>query len=582
MNNLFVCRVKSLLLLTFSLILASSCINEDYALSEENLNLEVTPFGEGVNLPLGKTDKIKLKDLLKDFDSDILDVGEDGSYSINFEGSFEASDELKSLNDLIDIPPVEYVKTLSLPIAAGTVSKAADNFYTRISEEMEVELLPVASRPDGLVSLGFVELEETYLTFIIDASSFPDLGSGSRMDVNLNVDFPEGLNVSGTDDNGVMQISLSTSSTTLEFNPIKIESIDFSKLDQAAGAKAVLKVDGTINFVNASIGGWLGKRLEAKFKAKTGKIDIVKLTGKFDYEIDPVMQSVDLTDLSSGLGDSGVEFDLDFTRAYIALNLNSNLNVSANATVEITPYYNGKANPAKKISSVLPVRKAGSDEAVLTRYWLSDTETGMPAGYTYIKADVTKLLNDIPDKLDVSVFAATDKDEESVLEPKKVYVFNAGYVVCVPLELGDSFKATYKGEINDLPEYLGDLLANGNTFGLAGKIINTLPLALDVQFNLLDSDKKVLSPKENSVLNVLPCNADESASTTDINVVLGLLEGVDASTVKSLEFVVNAKAGGVIGGTIKEDAYLQAILQVALPSGVTLNLKDVFNDDEEK
>ena len=44
-------------------ILFPSCVNEEYEVSEEKLNLEVTVFQEGVVLPLGSTSKIMVKDL---------------------------------------------------------------------------------------------------------------------------------------------------------------------------------------------------------------------------------------------------------------------------------------------------------------------------------------------------------------------------------------------------------------------------------------------------------------------------------------------------------------------------------------
>ena len=114
-----VMALSSLLLLSF---LTASCVNEEYDMSEDNLNLEVTPFEDGLTLPLGSTDPIKLKELLKDVDADILGVGENGAYSISFNDSFDMTDQLSSLTDLIEIPDVDFSQKVSFQLNDVDVS----------------------------------------------------------------------------------------------------------------------------------------------------------------------------------------------------------------------------------------------------------------------------------------------------------------------------------------------------------------------------------------------------------------------------------------------------------------------------
>ncbi len=581
------CRMKALLLIAFLMVLVSSCVNEKYDLSEDNLNLEITPFEEGVNLPLGKTGQIKLKDLIKDFDSDILDVGEDGSYSISFEDTFDASEGLGSLNEIVDLPSIEFSKTIGLPIALPSSQRKASKaqtfgFEAEVSEEIEVVLFPASSKPASLVSLGLVELEDTYLNITFDVSSITNWGNGSTMGMDFVIVFPDVMKVAGADADGRLHVSLNSDSKILAFDPIEIESFNFSKYDLDNDVTAVLKVDGVVSFENVNLESLLNTTLSATLAAETGTINLSKLTGRLVYSTDPIEQSVDLEELSSGLGDSGVEFDLNFSNAYIALDVNTNLTISAYVNVEVTPYADGVANTAKRINVRLPLEKTNSGEVELTRYWLAETAAQMPEGYVFVQADIATLLDDIPEQIDMKLYAETNEAEESVLEPSKAYTLGADYTICVPLELGESFKASYTGVVEELPEILGDLLSRGNTVGLSGQIINTLPLQLNIQFNLLDEDKNVVSVKEDAMMQVAPCNDGGSASSTDVRLILGLMDGVDASRVKSLEYEINTNAGGVIGVPIKEDAYIQAILQVALPSGITVNLEDILGDKEDE
>ena len=119
------CRLSGAMafsLLLFLSFMISSCVNEEYDMSEDNLNLEVTPFEEGLTLPLGSTGQIRLKDLLKDVDSDILGTGENGAYSISFSDSFDMTEQLASLSGLIDIPDVDFSRTVNFRMSDVDVS----------------------------------------------------------------------------------------------------------------------------------------------------------------------------------------------------------------------------------------------------------------------------------------------------------------------------------------------------------------------------------------------------------------------------------------------------------------------------
>ena len=54
-------------------LVLSSCVNEKFTISEEKLDTEVQVFQEGLSIPLGSTDRIKLKDLLSKLDEQTRD-----------------------------------------------------------------------------------------------------------------------------------------------------------------------------------------------------------------------------------------------------------------------------------------------------------------------------------------------------------------------------------------------------------------------------------------------------------------------------------------------------------------------------
>ncbi len=461
-----------------------------------------------------------------------------------------------------------------------------ERFSTDINEEVELALLSADDLPKELVSLGVVELDKTDIDIALDMSSFPDRGENSYLDLDLNVTFPKMIKVEGADENGVYKVKLKSSAKVFEFEPIKVNSLDFTGLDLKKGIKDVIKVDGKIMLGNASINidEWLGKDLSAKFKANIEKIDISKITGKVDYQVDPINQSVDLSEFAGTLAENGIEAKLDFSHAHIALEINTNLSVPVGASLEILPIYDGEPDLTKKIEAALSLEMAESAEKpAVTRYWLSESEDRMPAGYTFVKVDVAGLLKQIPEKLEINLVAGTDKTKDCVLEPKKDYTLTADYMLEVPLEFGDEFEIVYRDTIPDMPEIVGALLAKGNKVALGGEIINSLPLGLDLELNFLDSDNNVVPSAQGcGKLQVSPCKLDGSASTTKIEVVVGLKGGVDASDIASLEIVLNANSGGITGVPAKETSYLQANLQVILPEGVTVDLKDFIETEDEQ
>ena len=72
MNRTLLDKAMTVVFASFLLILATSCVNRKYELTEEKLNLEVTLFQEGVALPLGSTDRIMVKDAISKLDTGIL------------------------------------------------------------------------------------------------------------------------------------------------------------------------------------------------------------------------------------------------------------------------------------------------------------------------------------------------------------------------------------------------------------------------------------------------------------------------------------------------------------------------------
>ena len=578
------------------------------------LALDVAPSAEGLNISFPQI--LRFKELPASYNYDLA------TNSITLRGTFPAEVELP-VEKLVLVPvqdPADgkwYAEgdvcvNGGVSMVAGVLSKAEvesltapgkkisvvahvpeivpstialDSFETSIREEVELDILSAEDMPAELVALGRIELDNALINISLDASALPELGSAS-LSVDLAVDLPDMIKVTGADASGNLQLSGKIDDKgMIVIDPVKVEALDLTGMDLKNGIKDVVIIDGTVKLSDASldIDEWLKKDLEIDFKASLKDIEIAKLSGKVDYKVDPVVESVDLSDFSSALGEMGAEANFDFYHAHLALEVVSNLGVPVEAEVELVPYYNGKADASKTVPATLVLQPAESaDQIVVSKFWLANNDERMPAGYTFVKADILSILNDMPEKLEFRLNAGTDPERESVLEPSADYILSAVYLFELPLEFGEDFEITYKTEIPELPAIIGSLLSKGSKVKLAGEIVNSLPLCLDLRLNFLDSNGNVVPLAEGcGVQSIAACNLDASASKTPLDIVIGLKEGVSAPDIASLQLEFNANAAGVAGIPVTEDAYLQAMLQLVLPEGLTVDLSEIMNNDDK-
>lgn len=126
-------------------ILFPSCVNEEYEVSEEKLNLEVTVFQEGVVLPLGSTSKIMVKDLMDKLDPEVADFFEknaDGSYSIGMKGDYDLSGNLDFLKDVASIKSMKFDKDIPFSFVNVDVSGLSFGPYSYPYEKYLSEVIP--------------------------------------------------------------------------------------------------------------------------------------------------------------------------------------------------------------------------------------------------------------------------------------------------------------------------------------------------------------------------------------------------------------------------------------------------------
>ncbi len=569
MKNFIMYNVRAFLVLACSVLFTASCINEEYSLKDDNLNLEINAFQKGLILPLGKTDRIEVQDMLADVESGFLTVGDDGAYSIVFDGSYDV-DRISGLDGLFSIPDIGFNQSLGFNFNA--MARAAGSFEAPVARDYVLDFISAADIPAEIDALGLVEFQDTYADIAVDASVLPAF-NGATLDVELNVTFPDWVKIDGADENGVayMQGRIDNNGM-VALKSLKVISADLSNADLSNDVKISLNVEGKVVLTLPSLDAtqWVGRDLKMLLDVAIKDINISKLSCKLDYSLDPIVETIDLSDFNSFFDGFASDADLCFNHVDLSMTIASNMGVKANADVRLVPYYDGQADEAKEVRGniILNASESSAAEAV--------------TNYTFEEAPVLELLRNVPEKIELIADLASDPTKFSIIEPGADYSMNVGYGFDLPLEFGDDFTMIYRDTIPDMPAIVGSLLSRGNKVMLAGEIENSLPLGLDLRLNFLDSDNNVVPVVSGSgVQKISPCGKDGSASKTKVEMLVALKEGVVAEDIVSLELVFAASSKGASGVQVTTDDYLQAVFHLVLPEGLSLDIKDLIENDEQ-
>ena len=113
------------------------------------------------------------------------------------------------------------------------------------------------------------------------------------------------------------------------------------------------------------------------------------------------------------------------------------------------------------------------------------------------------------------------------------------------------------------------------SFGLIGEIESSLPLELDMTFRFLDAEgHEVELIDEAGYQTIKPGTITGEAVKTDLNLIVGIKDGVDVSGIDKLELVFKAKS--LPAAPLKEDTYIKINnLQALIPQGITIDLSEL-------
>lgn len=490
--------------------------------------------------------------------------------------------DAKMVNIIVEIPE----------LAPSNV--AVDSYTAQIEEAFEFDILSAGDVPEMIVSIGEVELDEVYIDLGIDASALIEKLGGAALRFNLDVSIPDFIIIEGVTavpdkENNAVVISLTAEADAdgqIGIDRIKVKGIDLSGVDLRKDLKGRIAVSGSATIADANIDVddllnsdelTLGLTGGIAGAGENGALAISKASAQVDYKLDPVNESMDLSAVREALDIEGLSYNLALSHVHLALDLKTNLGVSADADLAIIPYYG--STPAEPVTCQLSIDAPETEgEIKHTKYWLGAKAECVPEGYEFKEIPILDLLENIPDSLQISITAATDKDDVCVLDTKTDYILAVDYSFEIPLQFEEDFNIEFTYTIEDLPEVIGQIFQYGS-LALTGEIVSGLPLNLDMTAELLDPSGKIVPLQDEAgKFSIKACEGIGKPSTTPVNLLFGKKKGSPESEISALRLNFKATAVNV---PITEDSFLQLSLQALVPEGVTVDLNDLMGNEEK-
>ena len=473
--------------------------------------------------------------------------------------------------------------------------------------EQELDFLSDVQVPEMLEQLQQIELDDVKLFIDIDAAGLPSLGAEAEIVFDVTASLPDFVMLDENDprvNNNTLLLSVvgteQNDEIVFAMDPVKIIGLDLSdvdfKSDEPLDQKVVLDASLKLSKAKVVAADWVDKehsiKLEAVIKSdkqyaegEQEKILVKSIKGRVNYAIDPIEEEIDLSDISKALKGDNLTADIDIHRFYVALDVKTNLGVSAKADLKITPRYDGEWDEEKAVAPGKAIELSAAENAgdmKITRLWISNTDEGMPAGYEFVELDLLSMLRNMPEAIKLNLAAGTDAEEVCVFEPGAEYKLSAKYAAGIPLELGHDFAIEYRDTIQGIPAELGQIMEYG-TLGLGGSVTSSIPLNFDMSVLLLDSEDNQIEMAETSGKQVIRgCGPNGTPVTTPLDIVLEKKDGVDMSDVSSIVLLFKANTESVAGMPFKEESSLKAVLNARIPEGITMDLSGLLFPKEDE
>lgn len=581
-----------------SIMLLASCVDSDYDLSKE-INKDMSIFNNGIALPVGNVDTLKIGELLDLDESDMIEFDEaTGEYFLVKSGTSEADFDIRVDDADISTDPTEVKRVAQAinPFSGHDIDfnepqydpetgELIDYFGLEVNvaeDGEEVTNFDVTSNdvPDEVLNFRSITSDRTYLNITLMLTGMGDI-TYTPIDLNdeLLIVVPGSL---VTDDpnikrvNGEQLLDLTGYAIELGSDNNGYLSYQLPVLGWNVGGDGIDVVDNSFTLHDSFILGGSIRVMSLKASAPSTislpmnleiegfSATIRTATGKFDPAIDPIEELVEIEkdDLPDFLQSEDV--CIDAAHASVEISLTGEIPMSFMLNGDFVSTNQSQAFGTASIEGLVVT----DDER---NFILSDNGL-QKDGFKSVTVDnLNGLLKYIPDNINMVMNAAADKENYYEIEVNKSNNINIDYIFKAPLQFGEDMNVLYDEVIDGWHEDLEDL-SLGSVL-LQGTMVYATPVDVEINAVAIDSEGNELNELEVDVMPEKVVRGDNALAITITDPTRKII-GESLDGIK-LQLVMTNKSGNqeVLNSN---DYVVLKDLKLRLPEGITIDGGSIF------
>lgn len=578
----------------------NSCVDHDYDLTKENIDLKVTLGGELLTIPSSSLQEITLSQILDlDSESSIKEIkaGEETKYGTGFKiGDYVLVQDGNSEPADFDVEKVEIAE-----MAPNTNRTVLDPFIGAPMGIIENEStttntvdLKNDNVPEELVELDEAELD-VCITFSLAMES-NDFEKTAYIKQGYQAVFNEAWTVEPADAASA-QVLTQISNNVLEFAhdypvtatkpfsaSVRLTKVDFTNPAIGAGQGLYdengvkkFRLENDVNskgyvYINSDdlpVGEEANITLVTSTEVAKGA-EIISVTGIVDPEIDIEPTSFTISDIPDFLSNDENSLDIENPRITFTVTNDSPLSLEVNG--KLTAYIDRDATSSADIGEQYGTKPIIVPPSATTVFTISRVAINAADPYNIVVPELGDIIKTIPDEIRFHSISCKAIQEPATYALGHKYSFTAEYQAIIPLAFGPDMTLHYTedqtGWDSDLEKY------NFKEVDVTFTALNTLPLEMVPSAIALDRNGNEIPTIKAVVTGTVAPSADGNAVSSDIKIVL-TSDGENIGALDGVRIVFDATAGGVSGVNLNSaQSLILNDICVQIRGGVTIDLND--------
>lgn len=567
-----------LILGTAAVVGFSGCTDNDYDLSEIDSTIGIG--GDGLEIPSLSTEIIPLKDVLElEANGSVVEDEVSGDYVFRQSGA-----DVAPVHPFIDKITVAEQNSVSndLELTFSSASGSRRRSATRAGGQSVVAdgwiqaFTYEGNKPEEVVELSDAEVSST-VTLDID---FSDVKSVVSKFDQIEVDMPAFMTIKNVNCGGYAfeqsgsKLTLKNVYTSSNMTiTADITSLNFKEKDTSYGSLSIsggkVKMEGKVHVTAVassfnSGAGTTGRKISSVMNMS--KFVVNAATGKFSPEIA-------LSDLGnikvSGIPDflQGGNVVVDLYNPQIKLTVTSDMNVPGTLNGVIKSFKNGQLLATVNVDNI-PIDANKTSTICICRR--SEGISGFD--HVLTNANLSKLIETIPDNITFSANASADQTNSYRFELGHNYTVQPAYSVDAPIAFGENASIEYRDTLDGWNDNIKDFeLAEGAYVNMDASIKSCVPAYMTVSTVPVDVNGNAISADELSVEVTGSVEASKdgvSETTSPVNIKVSQMKKGAMKKLDGIVFVVAGKASdgknAVTGITLNANRHTLKVEQLKI------------------